>query len=144
MSSSESPSNSASPPPRNPRRQIGLVALSFALLGVVVWVMAPGRAKFVPAPLRQVSSGCAQSAPDFVPSDVTELPDIDVRSLSPAQQDRILYRLNLEPCPCGCKTSIIVCRRTHPACAVSKELIAKIVAEESGVKSQEPGVSSRQ
>ena len=139
MSSSESNSNSASPsapPEGKPRSPVGLVVVSLLLLAALVWAMAPSRARFKPAPLRLVSAECSQPVPDFVPSDATEIPGVDLSSLSQAQRNHVLYRLNMEPCPCGCNTSIAACRINHPACPVCKDLVAKIVAEESAVRGQ--------
>jgi hypothetical protein len=133
MSSNESNLNNATPPAapkEKPQSSAGLVALSLILLAGLVWAMAPGRAKFKPAPLRPVPAGCPQTAPDFVPSDATEVPGIDWSSLSKVQRNHILYRLNMEPCPCGCNTSIAACRIKHPTCPLCEDLVEKIVAEE--------------
>lgn len=145
MSSNESNSNSApppAPPEAKPRSSVGLVALSLILLAGLVWAMAPARAKFQPAPLRPEPAGCPQTTPAFVPSDATEIPGVDLRSLSPAQRNHVLFRLNMEPCPCGCNTSIAACRISHPTCPLGHDLVEKIVAEESGARSQEPEVGS--
>ena len=139
MSSSESSSSNVppNPPPEgNPRSSFLLVVVSLILLAALVWGMAPDRAKFKPAPLRKVALGCAQPAPDFVPSDVTEVPGVDLSSLTKTQANHVLYRLNMEPCPCGCKTSIAACRTSHPECAICKDLVQKIVAEERAAASQ--------
>jgi len=122
---------------------MGLVVLSLILLAGLVWAMAPARAKFQPAPLRPVPAGCPRAVADFVPSDATDLPNVDLRALSPAQRNHLLFRLNMEPCPCGCNTSMIVCRGTHPACPMSSDLVAKIVAEEQPDKQQSPAVGSQ-
>jgi hypothetical protein len=108
------------------------VALSLILLAALVWAMAPGRAKFAPAPLRPVPPGCPLKAPDFVPSDATEVSGVDLISLSAAQRNRVLFRLNMEPCPCNCNNSIAACRINHPNCPLGKEkeLVEKIMAEE--------------
>lgn len=146
MSSSGSNSNSTPPPPASPekpRSSIGLVALCLILLAGLVWAMAPGRSKFAPAPLRPVPAVCPQNVPDFVPSDATEVPGVNLSWFSNAQRNRVLYRLNMEPCPCGCKTSIDACRISHPACPVAKNLVEKIVAEEAGARSQQSGDSGR-
>ena len=133
MSSNESNSNST-PPPQAPdgtrRGSAGTVALSLILLAALVWAMAPGRAKFAPAPLRPVPLGCPLKAPDFVPSDATEVSGVDLISLSAAQRNRVLFRLNMEPCPCNCNNSIAACRINHPNCPLGKELVEKIMAEE--------------
>jgi Na+-transporting methylmalonyl-CoA/oxaloacetate decarboxylase gamma subunit len=139
MSSNESNSNNASPPAApegKPRSSVGLVALSLVLLAALVWAMAPARTRFEPAPLRPAPEGCPQSAPAFVPSDATEIPGADLSSLSQAQRRHVLFRLNMEPCPCGCNTSIAACRIGHPTCPLCKDLVEKIVAEESGARSQ--------
>ena len=133
MSSNDSNSNST-PPPQAPdgtrRGSAGTVALSLILLAALVWAMAPGRAKFAPAPLRPVPPGCPLKAPDFVPSDATEVSGVDLISLSAAQRNRVLFRLNMEPCPCNCNNSIAACRINHPNCPLGKELVEKIMAEE--------------
>ena len=146
MSSSESSSNSApvpATPGRKPRSPALLVVVSLILLAGLVWAMSPSRVKLVPAPLRTAPPGCPQTASDFVPSDATEVPGVDLSSLSKAQRNRILLRLNMEPCPCGCKTSIVACRINHPTCPLCKALVEKIVAEESGTKGQGSGVLSQ-
>jgi hypothetical protein len=126
-----------------PRSSIGLVALCLILLAGLVWAMSPGRAKFAPAPLRPVPAACPQNAPDFVPSDATEIPGVNLNSMSNAQRNRVLYRLNMEPCPCGCKISIDACRISHPTCPIAKNLVEKIVVEEAGGRSQETGDRSQ-
>ena len=146
MSSDESNSNSASPPAApdgKPRNSAGLLVLSLVLLAGLVWAMAPGRAKFQPAPLRPVPPGCPQTVADFVPSDATDVPGVDWRALTAAQRNRVLFRLNMEPCPCGCKTSIAVCRGAHPACPLCADLVNKIVAEERAGGSTQPAPESQ-
>jgi hypothetical protein len=88
-------------------------------------------------------AGCPQTTNDFVPSDATEIAGVDLSSLPKAQRNHILYRLNMEPCPCGCNTSIASCRNNHPTCPLCKDLVEKIVAEESGARSQEPEAKSQ-
>ena len=142
MSSNESNSSSAPPPPApegKPRSSAGLLVLSLILLAGLVWAMAPGRAKFAPAPLRPVPSGCSLKAPDFVPSDATEVPGVDLSSLSVEQKNHIIFRLNMEPCPCGCNNSVVACRINHPTCPMVKDVVDKIVAEETGAKAQGEG-----
>jgi hypothetical protein len=132
MSSNESNSNSTPPPApeAKPRSSVGLVVLSLALLAGLVWAMAPARARFHPAPLRALPAGCPKTTPNFVPSDMTDVPGVDLSQLSPAQRNHLLYRLNMEPCPCGCNSSIAVCRGSHPTCPIAKDLVAKMLAEE--------------
>jgi hypothetical protein len=133
MSSNESNSNSTPPPPApegKPRSSAGLVALGLLLLAGLVWAMAPARGRFQPAPLGPVPAGCPQTTTDFVPSDATEVAGVNLSSLSKVQRNHVLYRLNMEPCPCGCNTSIAACRNNHPTCPLCKDLVEKIMAEE--------------
>jgi len=142
MSSSESNSSSApgpAPGEGKPRGTVGLVALALALLAGLVWAMAPPRAKFAPAPLRPVPSGCPKNAPEFVPSDATEIPGVDLSALSKEQRNRVLFRVNMEPCPCGCNLSIAACRINHPTCPVCAGLVEKIMAEERQRSGAAPG-----
>lgn len=133
MSPNEANPNSVAPPgPPTPKRpsSMGVVALSLVLLGALVWAMAPGRARFAPAPLRPVPPGCPKTVPDFVPSDSTEVPGIDWHKYSAARRNHLLFRLNMEPCPCGCNSSVAACRISHPACPISKDVVEKMIAEE--------------
>ena len=146
MSSTGSSSNNVPPLPApggKPRSSAGLVAVSLILLAVLVWAMAPGRAKFAPAPLRQLPAGCPQNTPDFVPSDATEVPGVNLTTLPAAQRNHAIFRLNMEPCPCGCNTSLAACRISHPACPQGKASVEKLVAEESGGSSQAPEVEKQ-
>ena len=146
MPSNESNSNST-PPSADPggtrRNSAGLVALFLILLAGLVWAMAPSRAKFQPAALRPAPAGCPRTTADFVPSDATDVPGIDLSALSAAQRNHVLYRLNMEPCPCRCNTSIAACRTAHPACPACKDLVAKIIAEESAAGAGPRPVSSQ-
>jgi hypothetical protein len=139
MSSDESNLSSAPPasaPEGKPRGSAGVVALTVILLGALVWSMAPGRARFTPAPLRPVPSGCPQTAPDFTPSDITEISGVDLSSFSKDQRFHLLYRLNMEPCPCKCNVSVAVCRTSHPNCPLCGELVKKMIEDE---KTTAPG-----
>jgi hypothetical protein len=107
-----------------------MVALSVVLLGGLVWAIAPGRARFTPAPLRPVPAGCPQAAPDFTPSDITEIPGVDLSSFSKEQRSHLLYRLNMEPCPCKCNVSVAACRMSHTNCPLCGELVKKMVEDE--------------
>ena len=133
MSSNELNSNSNPPslaPAGKARSYAGPAALSLILLAALVWAMAPTRQKFTPAPLRPIPAGCPQSGSDFVPTDATEIPGVDLTSFPNAQRNHVLFRMNMEPCPCSCNTSIAGCRINHPTCPFCKSLVEKIVAEE--------------
>jgi len=142
MSSNASNSSSAPPPAPaegKPPGSLALVVLTLGLLAALVWAMAPARPKVEPAPLRPVPSGCPKDVPDFVPSDATEVPGVDLSRLSQPQRNRVLFRLNMEPCPCGCNLSIASCLINHPPCSACKELVEKIMAEERQRSGAAPG-----
>jgi hypothetical protein len=60
-------------------------------------------------------------------------------ALSKEQRNRVLFRLNMEPCPCGCNLSIAACRINHPTCPVCAGLVEKIMAEERQRSGAAPG-----
>ncbi len=131
------------PSENKPQSSRVLVLLTLGLLGALVWAMAPARLKIEPAPLRPAPNECPKNIPDFIPSDVTEAPGVDLKSFSNQQRNHILFRLNMEPCPCGCNLSIAACRISHAACPLCKGLVEKIVAEESRGGSQESEAGSQ-
>ena len=59
----------------------------------------------------------------------TEIPGLDLASLTPAQRTAALKRLNEEACGCGCGLTIAQCRINDATCTVSPPLAEKIVAE---------------
>jgi thiol-disulfide isomerase/thioredoxin len=59
----------------------------------------------------------------------TDIPGLDLTSLTAAQKTAALKRLNAEPCGCGCGLTIAQCRINDSTCAVSPPLAEKIVAE---------------
>lgn len=59
----------------------------------------------------------------------TELPDVDMSKLTPAQKTIALRRFNAESCTCGCKLTLAQCRVNDTGCGVSKGITAKILSE---------------
>jgi thiol-disulfide isomerase/thioredoxin len=59
----------------------------------------------------------------------SELPGVDMTSLTPAQRTVALHRMNEESCTCGCKYTLAQCRIYDSACPVSKKRTAQIVAD---------------
>jgi thiol-disulfide isomerase/thioredoxin len=59
----------------------------------------------------------------------SELPGVDMTSLTPAQKTVALHRMNEESCTCGCKYTLAQCRIYDSACPISKQRTAKIVVE---------------
>jgi len=105
-----------------------LVAL--AALAGLVWALRPERPKVAPAPLRPASPACPVLGGQFTPTNITELPGLDLASLSKERRNHALLRLNLEPCPCGCNSSIAHCLVSHARCGKCRELAQEIIAEE--------------
>ena len=106
-----------------------MVVVTLGLLGALVWALHPDQPQLTPAPLVPVPAECPKAQQAFVPTNYTDLPGGLLEGLSPKQRNRALYRLNMEPCTCGCALSVAACRVNHPACEVSKKLAEKIVAE---------------
>jgi len=61
----------------------------------------------------------------------TELPGVDLSTLTPEQKKIVLHRFNADACTCGCKFTLAQCRIWDSACAVSKAATEKIIAEVS-------------
>ena len=59
----------------------------------------------------------------------TEIPGVDLASLTPEQKTTVLNRLNDEQCGCGGGMTIAQCRINDSTCAVSPKLAAAILAD---------------
>ncbi len=136
----------ASLPPHSgpPRSSLLLVVVTIALLALLVWALNPSQPKLKPAPLRPLPSGCLNRAPDFQPSNVTEIPDLPAQAGLPSDpskrgsRSRVLLRLNMEPCSCGCNLSLAACRTAQPDCEASKEATQKVLVEEKAPVTEKP------
>ena len=117
-------------PPQSSRNAAFVVAAILVLLAALVWGLNPRQPKLTPAPLQPESAGCPQLPRQFVPSNITEIPQwqaspaksadaMGFTGLSHDQKERVLLRLNTEPCTCGCKLSIAACRVNEPDCGSS-------------------------
>jgi hypothetical protein len=104
--------------------------ITMAVLAAFVWALRPDRPNLKSAPLRPEDAPCPRLGGEFTPTNFTELPGLELDSLSKERRNHVLLRLNLEPCPCGCNTSIGYCLLRHPRCAKCKELAQRIIAEE--------------
>jgi hypothetical protein len=104
--------------------------IAMAVLAALVWALRPDRPNVKPAPLRSEDAACPRLDVEFTPTNFTELPSLELDSLSKECRNHALLRLNLEPCPCGCNTSIAYCLVHHPRCKKCKELAKEIIAEE--------------
>ncbi len=104
-----------------------LVVVTLALLGVLVWGLNPSQPKFTPAPLHPQLPVCPSLPREFIPTNITDLPESALDALSREQKSRALFRMNMEPCPCGCGVSIASCRVNDPSCKTSTELVEGII-----------------
>ena len=59
----------------------------------------------------------------------TEIPGVDLTTLTPEQRVTALQRLNEEGCTCGCKLTLAQCRINDSACGFSLPLAEQVVAE---------------
>jgi len=59
----------------------------------------------------------------------SELPGVDLSKLTPEQKLAALHKFNAEGCTCSCEYTLAQCRIWDRNCNVSKEAIAKIVAD---------------
>jgi hypothetical protein len=73
----------------------------------------------------------ADSGPDTLADNAqaTDVPGLDLDTLTAPQKAEALKRLNSEKCGCGCGLTVAQCRINDPSCAVSLPLAEKIVAE---------------
>src|SRR5215469_85239 len=56
-----------------------------------------------------------------------ELPDVDMKRLTPEQKKAVLKRMNSEDCDCGCRLTLAQCRINDTACPRSKQIAAELV-----------------
>jgi hypothetical protein len=124
------PTQTPDVPPK--RGSVLSVVLTLGLLALLVWGMSPRRIRLKPAPLDPVTASCAPSKGDFVPSNLTELPGAPLADLPDAVKNRVLLRLNMEPCTCGCALSLASCRAGNPQCQVSPHAIDTAAKEAQG------------
>ena len=59
----------------------------------------------------------------------TEIPGLDLTTLTPEQRATALQRLNEEGCSCGCGLTLAQCRINDPSCGFSLPLAEQVVAE---------------
>jgi hypothetical protein len=118
-------------PPESSRGAVIYLLVTLAVLAAFVWALRPDRLSLKPAPLRAQDAACPQLEGQFTPTNLTEVPGLEeLASLSKQRRNHVLLRLNMEPCPCGCNTSLAYCLATHARCEKCKELAQKIIAEE--------------
>ncbi len=111
---------------------MALVVVMLGLLAALVRYLNPPQPNFTPAPLDRRSSECLKPPREFVPSNVTDLHDAALDALPQEEKIRALFRLNMEPCPCGCKFSVADCRSTNSRCEISAQAARRLIAEAKG------------
>ena len=67
-------------------------------------------------------------------ANITELPGVNLKGLTPQQKRLALKRMNSENCMCGCKMTIAQCRINESTCATSQKLAAQIVRQISSAR----------
>ena len=72
----------------------------------------------------------------------SELPGVNLSTLTPEQKREALHRFNAEGCTCGCNFTLAQCRIYDRGCGVSKARTEKIVAEISGDSGKAPAANS--
>ena len=120
----------AARPPGSSRGGVVYLLLTLGALAAFVWALRPDRPNVQPAPLRPQDAGCPQPAGQFTPTNYTELPSLELASLSKERRNHVLLRLNMELCPCGCNSSIADCLVSHARCGKCRERAKEIIAEE--------------
>jgi hypothetical protein len=118
------------PPPDSSPGAVIYLLITLGGLAALVWALRPSRPNVRPAQLRPQDAACPQLDGQFTPTNFTELPGLDLASLSKERRNHVLLRLNMELCPCGCNSSIAYCLVSHPRCGRCRELAEKIIAEE--------------
>lgn len=68
----------------------------------------------------------------------SEFPGVDLSRLTAEQRKIAIHRFNAESCTCGCRLTLAQCRINDSACAVSKGITAKILAEITGSEKSPP------
>ena len=109
-----------------------------ASLVLVAWLLNPGNPVLEPAPLNLDADAAPlsdnESFSEILPTNFTELPEVDLGKLEANQKRGILLRLNTEPCPCSCGNNLAGCRVTHSICRISAELANRYVERAAAQK----------
>jgi len=119
-------------PPDTSRGPVIYLFVTLVALAALVWELKPDRPNVQPAPLYPQGSTCAQVASLFTPTNITDLPGLDLASLGKERRNHALLRLNMEPCTCGCNGSIAFCMVSHARCEACRQRAKEVIAEEQG------------
>ena len=126
-----SPKQLRSPqPPDTSRGAVIYLIVTLLALAALVWELKPDRPNLQPAPLRLQDTPCPQAAAQFTPTNITDLPGLDLASLDKERRNHVLLLLNMEPCTCGCNGSVAFCLLSHARCAICWQQAKEIIATE--------------
>ena len=117
-------------PPDASRGPAIFLIVTLLALAALVWELKPDRPNVHPAPLQPQTTTCPQVAGPFTPTSITDLPGLDLASLSKERRNHVLQRLNMEPCSCGCNASVASCVAGHERCGECRQRAKEIIAEE--------------
>ncbi len=115
--------------PGKPKGSVAIVAVTMALLALLVWFLNPRQPDFQPAPLKPPSSECLKPGREFVPTNLTSVSEPSLSTLPDGKKMAAIIRLNTTPCTCGCNLSMAYCHETNQECAVSKPGIKQVISE---------------
>ena len=107
-----------------------LVIVTLILLAGLVWALNPSQPKLTPAPLLPPSPGCPKMGREFIPTNITAMPDPPTEALRQQVKNRVLFELNMQPCWCGCAQSVAACRINDAACETSRKQAKETISEE--------------
>jgi len=118
---------------------VAVIVVTVALLALLAWYLNPRRPDYKPAPLDPPSAVCRNPGREFVPTNLTAIPDPDLDRLPADKKMAAIRRLNTTACTCGCQLSVVYCPGLNPACETSKQMLGKIVSEAAEKTAQAPG-----
>ncbi len=119
---------------------VAQVAVTLALLAALVWWLHPSQPNFTPAPLDPQPQECLKVPREFVPTNITDLSGGELDALPVARKNHAVFRMNMQPCTCGCNLSVADCRVSSPSCKVSPQLAKKLIEEERAATQARPEV----
>lgn len=85
------------------------------------------RATSILPPLRAPFNSSGDAG--IIPTTYTEIPGVDLSTLSDSQRRIVLKKTNSQGCTCGCGYTIASCRHLDTACGTSLPLAQQIVAQ---------------
>ena len=109
--------------------RIAIAAMGISVLAGLGYYGLPSSRRppvTVPASFPLSASG---ARPSSQPTVYSEIPGVDLTTLTDAQRNRALRRANAENCPCGCGLTVAACRHLDRSCGTSLPMARAIVSE---------------